>query len=885
MTHDTQPSPSAAKDNLSGGHCAHLPAALAACAQRLAADPVGAIEERQVLAEVLGALRQSADALRVVLYENITLPAIGPAARLLVEAWAPGERPLTAIYGPERTLYWARMTEADRTAMQSGAPIGGSIAQRFAGAPQMYADLDQLGIGTLYMFPIMFSGQWWGHLGLSHREPQSWEDSEVQLMRAAAAMIGMFLQRNREVAALREREALLEALSDNLPDTRIYQMEDRPGEVSRRTFQSRGLNRYMGYADAETQADAGRLPFNLHPDDAPGYMATIEAARLHTTPFDCEFRYIAIDGSVRWLHARSSPRRLDDGRVLWDGISIDTTDYHNLEESLRQANQDLRRRVDELMLLNRIAQHLSGMTDLPVTLSIVCRLLREAFGAAETLVALRDTAAGPLKAVAQAADVDDPLHLAGLAAIESRLSPQSATALIEDPAHPGQLTLAVALEAQDRLIGLLIIRLAAAAAQLPREIISLAQTIAGAIANAAAGALLYGRAVRSRERLERLNAASRMINDAGLEPQALYAAIHRAVAHLMPVEAFVITLVEPGSALADTVYSYDCRVGLCAGTYRFILERSFAGFMRRHGPTLRVDDFEQFYQQHSEVAFDVFGDEEDTRSGVAASFITADGLYGLLFAQCYPPAMYSDEDLTILELLSVHAATAIQNVRQAQQRRRDAIDEERNRLARDLHDSVSQSLFSASLIAERLPEMMQISPADANEGLRQLHQLARGSLAEMRALLVELRPAALAAAPLHQAIDQLAQAFGGRRGITIEVDLDQTPTLPEHVQVALYRIAQESLSNVIKHAYARAAHVQMTVTPPATGGAEPWSGTICIQVHDNGRGFAINQVDVGRFGLEIMRERASAIGAQLEIVSQTGAGTLVTLVWRGGAAG
>ncbi|WP_165360634.1 histidine kinase [Candidatus Chloroploca sp. Khr17] len=861
-----------------------LSVALAVCAQRLAADPVGAVEEREVLAEVLVTLRESAGALRAVLYENITLPTVGPAARLLVEVWAPSERSLTEIYGLERTLIWSKMTDADRMAMAAGEPIGGSIAQRFADAPLMCADLDELGIGTLHMFPIMFSGQWWGHLGLSHREPQSWRDSEVQLMRAAAAMIGMFLQRNREVAALRAREAMLEGLSDSLPDAFLYQIEEQPDGTSRRTYLSRSLEQRSGISVDLALHDFDLLPTRMHPDDVSAYEAAKQYAQKNNTPYKFEHRYTTTDGSIRWMRWHSSPRVTSDGRRLWSGLATDITDYQQLQESLRQANQNLRRRIDQLVLFNQIAQHLGGMTNTSTTLSVVCRLICAMFNASEVLVALRDLPARDLKMVARAAamDVDDLLSPTMLARIEASLGADNGVTWVEGPTPPGYVVLAVALAAQDMPIGLLLICVAQADAHLSGEIISLAQTVAGAIAGAAVGAQLYVRAVQSRERLERLNAASRMINESGLDPQALYGAIHCAVAHLMPVEAFVITLVEAGSAVAETVYAYDL-AGLEQGTYRFGLEQSFVGYMRQHGSTLRVDDFRQFYQQHPEVKFHVYGDEQDTRSAVAASLRTSDGVYGILFSQCYLPGVYSDEDLTILELLSVHAATAIQNVRRAQQRRRDAIDEERSRLARDLHDSVNQSLFSASLIAERLPEMMQLSPDDANEGLRQLHQLTRSALAEMRALLIELRPAALAAAPLHQAINHLAQAFGGRRGITIKTELDPAPVLPPEVQIALYRIVQESLSNVIKHAYARTAHVRMEVTPLVGDSEVSWSGTIDIQVRDNGRGFAIDQVGVGRFGLEIMRERATAIGAELELLSQTGVGTQVTLIWCGSA--
>jgi PAS domain S-box-containing protein len=379
---------------------------------------------------------------------------------------------------------------------------------------------------------------------------------------------------------------------------------------------------------------------------------------------------------------------------------------------------------------------------------------------------------------------------------------------------------------------------------------------------------------------EQLNSATRIINSSRLDPEVLYGAIHCAVELLMPVDVLVISLVEKNQPFVDHVYNYDERVGLC-DTERKPLQGSFAAFMMRYGPVLRVDDFLMF--QHPEISFEVFGSEDDTRSAVAASFTTGGGLFGLLFVQSYPPNVYTDNDLTILELLAAHAATAIENVRHAQNAQRNAIDAERNRLARDLHDSVSQSLFSASLIAERLPAMAHISTKEAWQGLEALHQLVRNALSEMRALLIELRPGALAESPLHQAIQLLTNAFAGRSGVVVSVLLDPAPKLPPEVQLVFYRIVQESLMNIIKHAYADKAGVEMTVTPPVNEHSSPWQGTIILRISDDGRGFNSRAVEPHQLGLGIMRERAAELGAELTIESAPGKGTRTIFIWHGSA--
>ena len=134
-----------------------------------------------------------------------------------------------------------------------------------------------------------------------------------------------------------------------------------------------------------------------------------------------------------------------------------------------------------------------------------------------------------------------------------------------------------------------------------------------------------------------------------------------------------------------------------------------------------------------------------------------------------------------------------------------AITAERNRLARELHDAVTQSLFSASIMAEVLPKLWE---SDREKGLAQLQdirQLTRSALAEMRTLLLELRPTAIMDSKLSELLAQLAEATSCRSGVNVTVQADEQRHLPGEVQVAFYRIAQEALHNVSKHSKAQQA--------------------------------------------------------------------------------
>ncbi len=197
---------------------------------------------------------------------------------------------------------------------------------------------------------------------------------------------------------------------------------------------------------------------------------------------------------------------------------------------------------------------------------------------------------------------------------------------------------------------------------------------------------------------------------------------------------------------------------------------------------------------------------------------------------------------------------------------------ERHRLARDLHDAVSQVLFSANVIAESLPRLWSRSPEKALEQVSLLHQLTRGAAAEMRTLLLELRPENIVSTKLSLLMTQLCNAIQARKSITVfsVINEDEDLTLPEDVHVALYRIAQESFNNIAKHSSAQQARVRLTSQP----------NEVEIVIVDNGRGFDPGNGSSG-FGLTSMQERAASIGASLLIQSKVGLGTRVKLVWKG----
>lgn len=199
-----------------------------------------------------------------------------------------------------------------------------------------------------------------------------------------------------------------------------------------------------------------------------------------------------------------------------------------------------------------------------------------------------------------------------------------------------------------------------------------------------------------------------------------------------------------------------------------------------------------------------------------------------------------------------------------------AVMEERQRLARNLHDAINQSLFSAGLIAEVLPRLWERDQPEARRSLQDLRRLTRGAQAEMRALLAELRPSTLTDSNLSDLLVLLGNAHSGRTNIPVTVTATGEFVLPAEVQVAFYRVCQEALYNVAKHS--EASQVDITLTQE--------DSVIELLIHDDGQGFDPQQTFSGHYGLSMMRERAEAVGAVLSVASGLGQGTELALRWK-----
>jgi signal transduction histidine kinase len=230
---------------------------------------------------------------------------------------------------------------------------------------------------------------------------------------------------------------------------------------------------------------------------------------------------------------------------------------------------------------------------------------------------------------------------------------------------------------------------------------------------------------------------------------------------------------------------------------------------------------------------------------------------------------FSQQDAEHLQLFANQAATALQNATVYQQAKEIASLEERQRLARELHDSVSQTLFTSNVMAESALRQWQRNPKKAENLVEQVHHLTGSALAEMRVLLLELRPKTLEQVPFDELLRLFVTSVRSRRQMSLDLKVGVVPLLPTSVKIAFYRILQEAINNIMKHAQPKNILVEFLSK----------DGSVMLSIEDDGAGFSVADVGATSLGLGIMRERAEAINGTFSIESEIGKGTKVCVTW------
>jgi nitrate/nitrite-specific signal transduction histidine kinase len=257
----------------------------------------------------------------------------------------------------------------------------------------------------------------------------------------------------------------------------------------------------------------------------------------------------------------------------------------------------------------------------------------------------------------------------------------------------------------------------------------------------------------------------------------------------------------------------------------------------------------------------------DTRSELVVPLSVSGRLIGTLDVQSTQVNAFAEDDVLVIQSLGDQIAVAIENARLVGRSRELAVMEERNRMARELHDSMTQLLYSLVLFAGAGRKAVQAERLDrAERHLIRVEQSAQQALKEMRLLVFELRPHTLDDEGLAGALRQRLDAVENRVGITTQLSVEGGLDLPAAIEEGLYRIAQEALTNALKHAFASTVRVLVNGGPEA----------VTLEVIDDGGGFDPASCDgLGGLGLVSMRERAEELGATLTIDSAPGLGTRV----------
>ena len=259
---------------------------------------------------------------------------------------------------------------------------------------------------------------------------------------------------------------------------------------------------------------------------------------------------------------------------------------------------------------------------------------------------------------------------------------------------------------------------------------------------------------------------------------------------------------------------------------------------------------------------------EHIHSWLGVPLITRDRIIGILRLDHMNANFFSKDRVRLVMAFADHAAVAIENARYYEQSQSLAASLERQKLARELHDSVSQALYGIALGSRTARQLMENDPIKATESLEYCISLADAGLAEMRALIFELRPESLELEGIVAALLKQTAALRARYSIQVEESYCEEPQVPLSIKETIFRVAQEALHNVIKHAHATQIDLHL----------DQANDVLILEVKDNGMGFEISNSYPGHLGMKSMQERIDQAKGSFEIQSSAGLGTSIRVL-------
>lgn len=562
----------------------------------------------------------------------------------------------------------------------------------------------------------------------------------------------------------------------------------------------------------------------------------------------------------------------------WSRVAVSDFSQRAASVLSEQANQELeqhRRTEERLFSLQRVSAAVVSELDLDRTLDLVVSEAMRLMQASAAAIRLIDDDGETLRIIAQVGAVESLLYERAMPVYGSlsgwcfrnRL-PVISNDVLADPrlseeirdSSVLQALMIVPLMVRDVAIGVLLVsdRESGSFSEEDRQLLQL-------FADQAAAAIEHGRLYRQAQSQIAELAALRRISSvvsSSLEIDDVFGSLYEEVRGVMPADAFVIGMLrEDGLYDLDFLADGDARY---APRHGMQFSPIFQQVAQDRKPRIIADNEAPDAPQLAMIDHD---SHNQVRSLVIVPLLHDDELVGLLSAQSYTPHAYKESDAQLLMTIANHAVVAIDHAKLFRQAQSLAIAEERNRLAREIHDTLAQGLIGLTLYLERLDLMFADDP-QASDIIDRALRLTRSNLEEARRSVRDLRAAPLEGRTLLEAISQLIGEFEPESSFTVQIHTTgMLPNLAARVEAALFRMIQEALTNCHKHAQCSEVELHITIE----------DDRLRVSVIDNGRGFDLDMAlsESGRFGLSSMRERIAQIGGDFSVESSPDRGTRV----------
>lgn len=546
---------------------------------------------------------------------------------------------------------------------------------------------------------------------------------------------------------------------------------------------------------------------------------------------------------------------------------------HNMEEELER-----HRIVEErLFSLQRVSAMVLSEVDLTSMLQTVVDEAMQLIGAEAAAIRLVEAETETLKVIASTGRRESLLHqdampivgsLAGHAyrtgepVISNDVQNDSRLANDIRSASVLQSLLIVPLVVRDSSIGVLLVSDRTGGPFTNED-----QRLLGLFADQAAAAIEHAKLhQQAQHQIAELAALHRISNviSSSLEIEDVFSAIYQEIRQVMTADALLIGLVRP-DGLVDLDFIID-------GGQRYAPRRGFelSPAIDRAKTERRAVVIDNTHGDGVPPMRTVGNPQTTARSIVTAPLLKGSEVVGLLSAQSYELNTYRDSDAQLLMTIANHAVVAVEHARLYRQAQSLAIAEERNRLAREIHDTLAQGLVGIIMQLERL----DLRLAQADDSIRDLLDrslaLARENLEEARRSVHDLRAAPLEGRTLLEALHHLVDDLRDEGAFAVDLNAPiSLPLFPAQVETALFRVVQEAISNCRKHAQCSVITLDVDLR----------DDVLSLHVTDNGRGFEVDEARLApdRYGLSSMYERVSQIGGTLDIRSRPGDGTSIHL--------